>query len=119
MKKLFIFLLILKVLPAYSLDISKENPSWVMVLGGNIICEPARTSYGYAVLCEGKQLFGYTPQGKVLWSHKFPKKTSPFITCLSGDLLLCITGKNEINLLNPSGLLLWTKKISFNIEDRP
>ena len=119
MKKLLTFMLILLAFPAFCLDLSKENPSWVMVLGGNIISEPERTSYGYAVLCEGKQLFGYTPQGKVLWSHKLPKKTSPFITCLSGDILLCITGKNEMNLLNPGGLLLWSKKINFNIEDRP
>ncbi|MCR5217778.1 PQQ-binding-like beta-propeller repeat protein [Treponema sp.] len=100
-------------------DLNKENPGWTMVPGGNIICPPQKTSYGYAALCEGKMYAGFTSSGKLLWQRSLRDRTSPFFTTGCGDLIWCITKSKRLNLLNPEGMLLWTKDCGFEVKENP
>lgn len=125
-KKLFtIFFLIFSfflTLPAqeYSFyDLNKENPGWTMVPGGNILCPPKKTSYGYAALCEGKTFTGFSKNGKILWQKSVKDKPSLFFTTGCGDTIWFISKSKKINLLNPEGHLLWSTDCGFDIKENP
>lgn len=106
-------------LSAYSTDLSKDTPAWVTVLSGSIIAPPARTSYGYAAVCDGKQLCGFTEEGKLLWQKNFRNRFSPFITRGPADLLITVIKDTSVQLLNPGGMVLWTEDAGFKITENP
>ncbi|MBB5218369.1 hypothetical protein DYE49_05485 [Treponema rectale] len=100
-------------------DLNKENPGWTMVPGGNILCPPQKTSYGYAALCEGKSFAGFSEKGKLLWQKSVREKPSLFFTTGCGDTIWFISKSKKINLLNPEGQLLWTADCGFEVKENP
>lgn len=104
---------------AYSLAIEREKPSWVAVPGGNILCQPLRTSYGSVAVCDGKLVCAISPSGKVLWQRGFMGKMQPFISRAPSDLLYVVTKSSVLAMLNPGGLVLWETDTRFTITEAP
>lgn len=100
-------------------DLSRRQPDWVAVLGGNLLCEPVQTEAGYVAVGEGKMLHSFTGDGKILWQKGFSKRLSPFVTSGVGGMLYVVTGGSKLDMLNPGGTPLWTSDTGFNIENAP
>ncbi|MGN0728226.1 hypothetical protein [Treponema sp.] len=100
-------------------DFSGENPAFVSVLGGNVLCQPVRTSYGYIAAGDGKQVLGFSRLGKLLWQRHAPGRLKPFITEGPADLIYGATTDSRLFMMNSSGLVLWTAQPEFNIEEAP
>ncbi len=116
---LIFFLLVNCTLNVYGETLSSENAGWTAVISGKAICPPCQTSYGFAVLTDAKMISACTDNGKILWERKVPGHPDPFLTVFSSDFLLSICGKNELSLINPSGLTLWSVKVPFEIKNNP
>lgn len=101
------------------IDLSQEKPSQISVLGGNVLCQPVRTSYGYIAAGDSKQIYGFSPEGKLLWQRSFFGRLKPFITAGPADMVYAVTDDSRLGMMNSSGLVLWKKKVSFSIEDAP
>lgn len=96
-----------------------ENSSWTSVISGKAICEPKKTSYGFAVLTDGKMISACTDKGTKLWERGIPGRPEPYLTVFSSDFLLTVSDKTSLSLINPSGLTLWTIKVPFEITENP
>lgn len=99
--------------------LSSESSSWTSVMGGKALCIPKMTSYGFAVLTDGKMISAFTEKGVKLWEKQVPGKPEPYLTVFSDDFLLSVNDGKNLSLINPSGLTLWTKKVPFKIENEP
>ena len=100
-------------------DLNTVNASWTCVIGGKAICQPQTTSYGLAVLTDGKMISAVSNNGVKLWEHPVPGKPDPYLTVFSSDFLLSVNDKKNLSLINPSGLTLWTKKVPFELTCAP
>lgn len=100
-------------------ELSTSNASWSIVISGKAVCEPQITSYGFAVLTDGKMISACSNNGTALWEKKIPGRPEPFFTVFSSDFLLTVSDKKNLSLINPSGLTLWTKELPFEITDAP
>lgn len=96
-----------------------ENSSWTSVISGKALCAPKKTSYGFAVLTDGKMISACTDKGTKLWEKGIPGRPEPYLTVFSSDFLLTVSDKNSLSLINPSGLTLWTVKVPFAITEEP
>lgn len=96
-----------------------ENSSWTSVISGKALCEPKKTSYGFAVLTDGKMISACTDKGTKLWEKGIPGRSEPFLTVFSSDFLLAVSDKKSLSLINPSGLTLWTVQVPFSVEEEP
>lgn len=99
-------------------DISEREPSWKSVIGGNVIAPAVETSYGIAVLNDGRMLCACTSSGRILWQKGVKGRTLPYLTAF-GDFLYVVTDNKKLNLINPSGLTLWTASCDFTITESP
>lgn len=96
------------------------NTSWSIVLPGKVISEPVVTSYGFSVLTDAKLLQTYSNSGKLLWEQTVNKYRDSKLYVMPDDFLLLISDDNKrITLLNPSGVELWTRSLSFQITNPP
>jgi len=100
------------------LDLSKELPDWVSVVGGNAMAPAVETSYGIAVLTDGRMLSSCTSKGNVIWKKGVNGKPSKYIT-EHKDFLYVVTNEKKITLVNQSGINLWTANNSFKITENP
>lgn len=100
-------------------DLSRIQPNWVCVLGGNALCNPVRTSYGYAVVGEGKMVSAFTSSGSVLWQRSFTKSIQPFLSVGIADMLYVVSGTSKLTMLNPGGVVLWTVDTGFPVLCAP
>ncbi len=101
-----------------SLDLSKREPDWYTVIGGNAVSPCLDTSYGVALLSDGRLLSACTSAGNVIWQRSIRGRPSPYITSF-GDFLFIVTDNSRLNFVNPSGLTLWTVTAPFPISDFP
>ncbi len=93
--------------------LSSYNTSWSVVIPGNVICEPAITSYGFAIATDAKNLMGYTDKGTLLWEKQAGKSKNVSISSIPGDFILFLEDNTEMKLFNPSGTAVWSKKLDF------
>lgn len=100
-------------------ELNTSNSDWTVVSGGKALCKPQTTSYGFAFLTDGKMLCAVSENGKKLWEKGIEGKNASFLKVFSSDFLLVVSDKKNISLVNPSGLTLWTKKLSFEIITEP
>ena len=106
--------------PAAALrDFSTEEPKWTLTLNGKIIAPPQATSYGFAVLTDGRTVYAASDDGIVLWQKELGGRISPYLTVLDGDFLLTVFRGNTLTLLNPEGLPLWSARLPFTLADAP
>ncbi|WP_407399127.1 hypothetical protein [Treponema sp.] len=101
------------------IDLAETVATDINVIGGSISCQPVRTSYGYIATGDGKQLYGFTQEGKLLWMRSTRFRLKRFLSVFSEDLVCVVSTDSRISLLNSSGLNLWTVKCDFVISDEP
>ncbi len=101
------------------IDLAEESPSQVSVLGGNVLCQPVRTSYGYVAAGDSKQIYGFSPDGKLLWQRSFIGRLKKFISAAWSDMVLAVTEDSRLGLMNSSGLVLWSAECGFSVEEPP
>ncbi len=125
LKKIFsISFFFILVFPFYggealrTLDLSHLEPSWTAVIGGSAVSPAIETSYGIAVLTDGRLLSACTNSGKVIWQKQIKGRPTPYISSF-GDFLFAVTDTNKLNMINPSGNVLWTGETPFEIKDVP
>lgn len=102
-----------------TIQLEERDPDLVSVLGATVICQPIRTSYGYAAVGEGKQLYGFTSEGNLLWQRSFYGTLKPYLTIGPQDMMYMITKNSYLNMMNSSGLVLWSTKLPFEAIDAP
>ncbi|MGI0530168.1 PQQ-binding-like beta-propeller repeat protein [Treponema socranskii] len=100
-------------------DFSTEEPNWTLTLNGKIIAPPQATSYGFAVLTDGRTVYASRDDGTVLWQKEMGGRISPYLTVLDGDFLLTVFRGNTLTLLNPEGLSLWSVRVPFTLAASP
>lgn len=93
--------------------------SWLGVLSGSALTKPVKTSYGYAVLTDGRMINAFNEEGKILWQHGINGRPSPYLSVTQEDFLLTVVLKSNLTLINPSGLQLWSKDSGFEITKPP
>ena len=101
-----------------NLDLSSLEPSWYTVIGGNAVSPCIQTSYGVALLSDGRLISACTDSGTVIWQRSIKGRPSPYISAF-GDFLYVVTDNSKLNLVNPSGMTLWTANCPFAITDFP
>lgn len=122
MKQNVFFSLIISIFCAsfcISEELSSQTADWTAVISGKAVCTPCQTSYGMAVLTDGKMITACSNSGKILWERPVPGHPEPLLTVFSSDFLLTVSDKKNLSLVNPSGLTLWTAKIPFQTEENP
>lgn len=105
--------------PLRTVDLTKQEPSWQAVVGGKAVAVPCETSYGFAVSGDGRMLSSCSGTGKVLWQKGVRGKPTPYVSSGAGDFLYTVTNDSDLNLVNPSGLTLWTVTSQFVIINSP
>ncbi len=99
--------------------LSAERSDWTAVLDGEAVCRPQRTSYGFAVLTDGRSVTACTETGKILWQRGVPGRPDPYLAVLENDFILTVSGGRTLRLMNPDGLVLWSRTVPFRITDNP
>lgn len=97
--------------------LSADNADWTAVIGGEAVAPPEQTSYGFVVLTDGKMLSACTEKGVKLWEKSIPGRPEPFFSVISKDFIVTVSDKSTVSLINPSGVVLWSKKVSYQIVE--
>lgn len=90
------------------LDLEKTPHEWLSVISGRALIEPARTSYGWAAVTDGRMITAFSESGMVLWQKSIPSAPEKFISASKNDFLAATLRNKKLALLNPSGVVLWT-----------
>ncbi|MCR5724465.1 MAG: PQQ-like beta-propeller repeat protein [Treponema sp.] len=101
-----------------TVDTKSQVPSWKLVAGGAVTAKPVVTDYGFAMLTDGRMIHAVGKSGLMLWQRGVKGNPSGYLTCES-DFLLVVTNRDTLNLVNPSGITLWSVKTGFEIIDNP
>lgn len=101
------------------IDFAQIKPTDINVIGGVITCQPVRTSYGYIATGDGKQLYGFTQDGKMLWQRSSRFRLKKILSLFAEDLVCVVSTDSKVSLLNSSGLNLWTVQCDFVVSDEP
>ena len=104
--------------PQRTYDLTKQEPNWQAVIGGEAVSPCVATSYGVALLSDGRLLSACTGSGTVIWQMSIKGRPSPYISSF-GDFLYVVSDGTKINLMNPSGKTLWTSNTQFQITNSP
>ena len=128
--KPFIFLKLLyfcfAIFPFHSQDFAISNqlnlgtmlPNWVYVLGGNVLCQPLKTSQGFCVVSEGKVLTSFSEEGSIIWQRAFPQGLQPYISQGFGEMIFAVTRKTQFQMINCTGTTLFQTETDFPITKR-
>ncbi|WP_407424902.1 hypothetical protein [Treponema sp.] len=101
-----------------TVDLKSLSPSWQAVIGGEAVSPCVDTSYGVALVSDGRLLSACTSSGNVIWQRSIKGRPTKYISSF-GDFLYVVTDLSSLSLINPSGMTLWTAKCQFNINDFP
>lgn len=104
--------------PLRSVDLTKEKPSWQAVIGGEAVSPCIETSYGIAVVSDGRLLSACTNNGNVIWQRSIKGRPSRYLSSL-GDFLYLVTDSSKLNFINPSGATVWQAECPFEITSAP
>ena len=86
-------------------------PSWYTVLGGQAVAKPVKTSYGFAVVSDGRLLTACSEKGDILWQKGLKQKSSPYFISGYSDTLYVVSQNGNFMMFNPTGMLLWEHKL--------
>lgn len=124
-KKIYFFILFSLFLvnlqgesPLRSVDLSKQKPSWQAVIGGEAVAPAVETSYGFAVVSDGRMVSTCTSRGNVMWQKGVKGRPSNWFSAW-GDFLYLVTNKSILNLVNPSGYTVWSRDCGFEVTAAP
>lgn len=101
-----------------SVNISKTKPSWQAVIGGESVAPVSQTSYGFAVVTDGRMISTCTSAGNVMWQKSIQGRPSSAFTSF-GDFLYAVTDDSLLNFINPSGKTLWSADCGFKVIQSP
>ena len=104
--------------PLRHIDLKNADATWQAVIGGKAASPCVETSYGIAVLSDGRLLSACTNSGTVIWQKSIRGRPSEYISSF-GDFLFLVTDSSHINLINPSGFTLWNATCPFPIQANP
>lgn len=104
---------------ASQINLAKINPDKILVLGGNVLCQPKSSSFAWIVPGDGKMLYAFTEDASVLWQKSFKTKLNPYISIGLCDMIYLVTKDSCLNMLNPGGTLIWSVNCGFNILEDP
>lgn len=125
-KKTFSFIILASCLlfslhaqvPLRSVDLTKQKPSWQAVIGGEAVSPCIETSYGIAVVSDGRMLSACTNNGNVIWQRSIKGRPSKYISSF-GDFLYLVTDSSKLNFINPSGMTVWQADCPFAVAANP
>lgn len=131
-KKLLLFLLLCFIFPIFnsqfsivncqvpirSVDLTKQKPSWQAVIGGEAVSPCVETSYGIAVVSDGRMLSACTNNGNVIWQRSIKGRPSRYLSSF-GDFLYLVTNSSKLNFINPSGMTIWQAECPFEVAASP
>ena len=95
-----------------SIKLDELDRSAVFVTGGYPTDVPHKTSYGFICVQDSKFISCTSKSGQNLWLTNLKDKIK-FYTVTKNDFTYVITQKNQLSLLYPSGLTLWTSNLDF------
>lgn len=96
------------------------NASWNTVTGGELICPPEATDFGFVTVTDGRTLEAFSSKGTVLWSKKLPLSSKAMIKVLERDFILAVTSSGKkLSMFNSSGVLLWEKNLDYKVISTP
>lgn len=101
-----------------SIYIDNMDRSRISVLTGSPTSKPVLTNYGFLIIQENRFLASYSKNGQCLWQRNLGAKILGY-TIGENEFIYVITSRNELALLNPSGLILWKKSINFTAKPTP
>ncbi len=101
-----------------SADLSSLKPSWQAVIGGESLAPVAETSYGFAVITDGRMISTCTYKGSVMWQKGIKGRGTKYFTSY-GDFLYAVTDGSVLNFINPGGKTLWSTDAGFKITASP
>ncbi len=101
-----------------SVNISKTKPSWQAVIGGESVAPIAQTSYGFAVVTDGRMISTCTFTGNVMWQKSVKGRPTSAFTSY-GDFLYAVTNDSLLNFINPSGKTVWSVDLGFKVIQTP
>ena len=104
--------------PLRTADLTKQKSSWIAVCSGGVVAPPIDTEYGFAMYNDGRMVCALTNEGSVLWQKAVNGRQSPYMAAF-GDFLYVFSASKKLNLINPSGLTLWTVDIGFEPVEAP
>ncbi len=84
-----------------------DFPSWYTVLGGQAVAKPVKTSYGFAVVSDGRLLTACSDKGEILWQKGLKQKSSPYFISGYSDTFYLVSQNGKLSMLNPTGMTLW------------
>ena len=99
-------------------DLTRQQPSWVAVGAGTAVAPPVETDFGFVVFTDGRMISAFSRTGTRLWQKAVNGKQTPYLTAF-GDFLYVITAGRTLNLVNPSGLTLWSVNVGFVVTESP
>ena len=105
-------------IPLRTVNLSAQKPSWQAVIGGEAVSPCVETSYGIAVVSDGRMLSACTNNGNVIWQRSIKGRPSKYISAF-GDFLYVVTDSSHLNLVNPSGMTIWSAVCPFEIAANP
>ncbi|MCR5613922.1 hypothetical protein [Treponema sp.] len=91
--------------------IDELDRSWFSVLGGSPSSKPVLYEYGFLVIQESRLLACYSKNGQLLWQKNMGAKIN-YMTLTQSGFVIVITQRNQLLLVNPSGLILWKVDLS-------
>ena len=110
----------LEIFAQIPFELNSINASWSYVIPGQVIQEPQKTSYGFIITTDAKNLIALSNEGTLLWEKYFHKFSEPLYSVLKEDFVCVASDKRtKIHLLNPSGGEIWNKKLDFQITQKP
>ncbi|MBR5964883.1 MAG: hypothetical protein IK015_02025 [Treponema sp.] len=95
------------------IDLNQSQYTWLSVKSGKSLCRPARTSYGWIDLTDGKMASAIAESGKIIWQKGLPYSPLPLLSVAAGDFSYVVLRNKKVCLLNHSGLVLWQAEIGF------
>ena len=101
-----------------AVEIENLDRSAVYVSGGSITSPPHKTNWGFICVQDNRFISAASKSGQNLWLTNVQDKIN-YICVTHNDFTYVVTQKNNLSLLNPSGLKLWTSAIDFTPVNEP
>lgn len=98
--------------------VDEMDRSWFNVLSGSPSSAPLNTNYGFLIVEDSKFLSSYSRSGQRLWQTNTKAKIKD-ISISETEFIAITNQNNQLQLINPSGLVLWTKSLGFTSLSAP
>ena len=98
--------------------VDEMDRSWFNVLSGSPSYAPLNTNYGFLIVEDSKFLSSYSRSGQRLWQTNTKAKIKD-ISISETEFIAVTNQNNQLQLINPSGLVLWTKSLGFTSLSAP